>query len=100
MAGAESSLVLALETPDQPEVIALIEALDAYQASLYPPEACYRLDISALCQPAVLFAVARDSAGVALGCAAIVLGHEAGDGGLPLCVGELKRMVVAPAQRR
>ncbi len=29
---------LAFESPDQPEVIALIAELDAYQDALYPPE--------------------------------------------------------------
>lgn len=47
---------IALESPDQPEVIALIAALDAYQDSLYPPEARYALDLTALMQPQVLFA--------------------------------------------
>ncbi|MGM9481488.1 GNAT family N-acetyltransferase [Roseateles sp. NT4] len=81
---------IALESPDQPDVIALITELDAYQDSLYPPEARYALDLSVLIQPHVLFAVARDAAGQAVGCGAIVLGPE---------FGELKRMFVSPRAR-
>lgn len=81
---------IALEHPDQPDIIALIAELDAYQGSLYPPEACYTLDISALAQPQVRFAVARDEDGVARGCAAVVLGPD---------YGEIKRMYVQPAAR-
>jgi len=81
---------IAFELPDQPEIIALIAELDAYQCSLYPPEACYTLDIAALSQPQVRFAVARDAAGVARGCAAVVLGAD---------YGEIKRMYVQPAVR-
>ncbi|MEK8047509.1 GNAT family N-acetyltransferase [Ideonella margarita] len=85
---------VALEPADQPGVVALIAALDAYQDSLYPPEARYALDLGALTQPNVLFAVARDAQGAAVGCGAVVLG------GLPGAdVGEVKRMYVAPAAR-
>ena len=91
--GPAAALRVALETPDQPAVLALIAALDAYQASLYPPESCHALDLAALRRPGVLFAVARgwDGAdGPVIGCAAIVLGPD---------FGELKRMVVQPAAR-
>ncbi len=81
---------LALESPDQPEVIALIEALDAYQDRLYPPESRHALDLRVLVQPHVLFAVARDVHGAAVGCGAVVLQASAG---------ELKRMYVSPAAR-
>lgn len=79
-----------LESPDQPAVIALIAELDAYQQTLYPPEACYALDLAALKQPNVAFAVARDAEGQAVGCAAVVM-----DG----TQGELKRMYLRPAAR-
>lgn len=81
---------VALERPDQPEVIALIAALDDYQRSLYPPESCHLLDLATLLQPQVLFAVARDAGGAAVGCAAIVL--QGADG-------ELKRFFVQPGHR-
>lgn len=81
---------IAFESPDQPDVIALITELDAYQDSLYPPESRHALDLSVLVQPHVLFAVARDEARQAVGCGAIVLGAE---------FGELKRMFVSPRAR-
>lgn len=81
---------ITLESPDQPDVIALIAELDAYQDSLYPPESRHALDLGVLVQPHVLFAVARDAEGQAVGCGAVVL--EA-DGG------ELKRMFVRPRAR-
>jgi putative acetyltransferase len=82
--------MISLESPDQPDVIALIADLDAYQDSLYPPESRHALDLASLKQPNVLFAVARDGAGQAIGCGAIVLGPE---------FGELKRMYVSPQGR-
>jgi putative acetyltransferase len=79
-------MIIACESPDQPEVIALIAELDAYQDTLYPPESRYALDLASLKQPNVLFAVARDNTGQAIGCGAIVLCPE---------FGELKRMYVS-----
>lgn len=81
---------IALESPDQPDVIALITELDAYQDSLYPPESRHALDLSVLVQPHVMFAVARDAAGQAVGCGAVVLEAEGG---------EVKRMYVSPRAR-
>ena len=81
---------ITLESPDQPEVIALIAELDAYQDSLYPPESRHPLDIAALTRPNVVFAVARDPAGRAVGCGAVVLSPG---------FGELKRMYVQPQHR-
>jgi len=79
-----------LESPDQPEVAALIDQLDAYQLSLYPPECVYALDMNSLLQPNVLFAVARNTDGAAVGCGAIVVTPE---------FGEVKRMFVHPLAR-
>ena len=79
-----------LESPDQPEVVALIDQLDAYQLSLYPPECVYALDMNSLLQPNVLFAVARSLDGEAVGCGAIVVTPE---------YGEVKRMFVHPSAR-
>ena len=81
---------IAFESANQPDVVALIAELDAYQDTLYPPEARFALDLAALTQPNVLFAVARDAAGQAVGCGAIVLGAE---------YGELKRLFVSPRAR-
>jgi putative acetyltransferase len=73
------------ETPDQPDVIALIAELDAYQDTLYPAEARYALDLTSLKKTNVVFAVARDSDGKAIGCGAVVVSYSQG---------ELKRMYV------
>ena len=81
---------VSLETPDQPEIIALIAELDAYQLTLYPPESVYALDMAALTQPNVLFAVARTADGIAVGCCAVVVTPE---------FGEVKRMFVRPDAR-
>jgi putative acetyltransferase len=81
---------IAIERPDQPQVMALVDALDAYQKPLYPAASHHGIDMEALRAPGVLFAVARDAAGQACGCAALVL-----KGGY----GELKRMYVPPEAR-
>ena len=81
---------ISFESPDQPEVIALIAELDAYQDTLYPPESRHALDMASLKLPNVLFAVARDEKGHAIGCGAVVLMGE---------FGELKRMYVSPRAR-
>jgi len=78
------------ESPDQPDVIALIADLDAYQDGLYPPESRHALDLTSLKQDNVRFFVARDTAGQAVGCGAVVLGDA---------YGEIKRMYVNPASR-
>lgn len=79
-----------MESAAQTDVLALIEALDAFQQPLYPAESHHGIDLAALSQPNVLFAVARDETGVARGCGAMVLS----DG-----YGELKRMYTDPAMR-
>jgi putative acetyltransferase len=76
---------LHLESPDQPDVIALIAELDAFQDGLYPAESRYALDLASLMQANVRFVVARDSSGAAIGCGAVVLYQS---------YGELKRMYV------
>lgn len=81
---------ITFETPDQPEILTLIAELDAYQLTLYPPESVYALDLPAMTKPNVLFAVARDAGGAAVGCCAIVVTPE---------FGELKRMYVRPEAR-
>lgn len=81
---------ISLESPDQPEVIALIAELDAYQDTLYPAEARYSLDLDSLKKSNVIFVVARDGAGKAIGCGAVVMADT---------TGELKRIYVRPERR-
>lgn len=74
------------------DVQALLVAAEALSQSLYPPESIHMLDAGELDREDVLFLVARESNGPALGCGAIVLqGRQAA---------ELKRMFVAETARR
>ena len=83
-------MTIAFESPDQPDVVALITDLDTYQDTLYPPESRHALDLASLKQPNVLFAVARDGERQAIGCGAIVLCPK---------LGKLKRIYVSPRGR-
>lgn len=83
-------MTISLETPDQPDVITLIAELDAYQDALYPPESRHALDLASLKRDDVCFFVARDAAGAAVGCCAVVLRDDHG---------EIKRLYVGQAYR-
>jgi putative acetyltransferase len=84
------AITIARERPDQPDVMRLIEALDAHAIALYPPESNHLLDIAALCAPAVTFLVVRAD-GAAIGCGALLRD--------PRGWGEIKRMYVRPDAR-
>ncbi len=83
-----------LESPDQPDVRALIDALDAYQKPLYPLSSFHGIDLAAMCRPEMSFFVARDEGGRALGCAGVWVAEVDG-----VLSAEIKRMFVAPAAR-
>jgi putative acetyltransferase len=83
-------LIINTETPDQPEVRDMLARLDAYCAALYPAESNHLLDVASLMQGDVLFLVARDVDGAAVGCAALVN---------KLDYGEVKRMFVDERRR-
>ena len=82
---------IAEEAPSQPEVIALLEAGNAYMGQLYPAESNHLLDVASLCKPEVTFLVARID-GRVVGCGAIVASSEG-------WWAEIKRMFVSPAAR-
>ncbi len=89
--------VIQIERPDQPDVTALLDALDAYLAGLYSPEDNYLLGVQALLAPEIRFLVARRG-GVAVGCGAVrMVPAEAATGDRRY--GEVKRMYVAPEHR-
>ena len=90
LAGA-GQVRLTLERADQPDVVALIDALDAYQKPLYPAESHHGIDVAALTRPEVVFAVMRKDDGRAVGIGALVLDSDG--------CGELKRMYLLPAWR-
>jgi putative acetyltransferase len=85
-----AKVAVTIERPDQPDVLRLIEALDAYQTALYPPESAHLLGIEKLRGPDVRFFVARRD-GNAVGCAALYCRSSAAV--------ELKRMYVVPEAR-
>jgi putative acetyltransferase len=85
------------ERADSPEVVALLEALDAYLAALYEPEANHILSVSELLSPQVQFLVARVD-GRAAGCGAFRrMPGEAATEHVPFV--EVKRMMVSPQAR-
>lgn len=84
------SLTLAIESPDQPEVRALLAASDAYHAALYPAESNHLLDIAALTAGGARFFVARLD-GAVVGIGSVVPTAEGW--------GEIKRMFVADTAR-
>jgi putative acetyltransferase len=83
-------LIINAETPDQPEVRDMLARLDAYCAALYPAESNHLMDVASLMQGDVLFLVARDVDGAAVGCAALVNRQV---------YGEVKRMFVDERRR-
>ena len=85
-----ASLEIGVESPDQPEVAALLESSDEYMAALYPAESNHLLDTASLMRTGVTFIVARID-GRAMGCGAVV------DSGEDWA--EIKRMFVSPAAR-
>jgi putative acetyltransferase len=83
--------------PDHPQVVALLDELDAYLCTLYAPDDNHILDVQALLAPEVHF-VAAWQADRVLGCAAVRrMAGEPATGGQ--AYGEIKRMMVAPAAR-
>jgi putative acetyltransferase len=84
------TIALKIEDPGSSEVTCLIEQLDTYLQSLYPPECNHLMPIELLRQPNVTFIVVRVD-GRAAGCGAFVK-HDAG-------YAELKRMFVLPEFR-
>jgi putative acetyltransferase len=83
-------MIINTESPDQPEVLSMLARLDACCAALYPAESNHLMDVGSLMQGDVLFLVARDVDGSAVGCAALV--NRVG-------YGEIKRMFVDEAKR-
>lgn len=76
---------LRLESPAQPDVVALLQRAADYLLARYPAESCRLMDVAALQAPGVRFWVARQ-AGQAVGCCALVPLTEA--------AAEIKRLYV------
>jgi putative acetyltransferase len=84
------AVTISQESPRQPEVVLLVEELDAYLSALYPPESNHLLDIESLAQPDIRFLVARLD-GQVMGCVALRVD--------PAGWGEVKRLYVPPRAR-
>lgn len=78
------------ESPDQPDIRAMIAALNAYLLSVYRAEECHHLTVEELMEPGVSFRVAREG-GTALAIGAL---RRIGP-----TEGEVKRMWTTPAAR-
>jgi hypothetical protein len=63
------------ESPRQAEVARLIEAADAYAATLYPAESNHLMNVDALSAPEVLLFAARVG-GIVVGCGAVTSGSR------------------------
>ena len=83
------TISIAIENPDQPDIVALLQAADDWYATLYPAESNHLLDVATLQQSDIAFFVAREG-GELLGFGAVA---DRGD------YAEIKRMYLAPAAR-
>lgn len=84
------AVAIAVETPLQDDVRALIAALNAYLLELTPPEFCSHLTVEQMADDRTTVLVARDE-GRAVACGALRR-HDAG-------VGEVKRMYTMPSHQ-
>jgi putative acetyltransferase len=83
-----AGLEIAVENPDRPDVIGLMEELNSYLLSLYKPDQCHHLTIRELAGDGVTFFTARID-GELVGCGAL----RRIDGRMS----EVKRMYVLPS---
>jgi putative acetyltransferase len=92
-----TDIVVRRERPDHPQVMAALQALDDYLATLYPPEANHILSVEELRVPEVSFFAAWQN-DLVVGTAAVrQVAGEPGTGGRRY--GEIKRMYVQPHLR-
>lgn len=75
----------------QPDVRALIAALDAYQTQLYPAESNHLLDLASLPPESVIMHAIIHASGEMVGCGAIVLNDDG--------AGEMKRVFIDERHR-
>lgn len=85
------SFTVAVESPLQADVRALVQALNEYTYALTPAEYRHHMTVEQMAQSDTTLFVARDAAGVALGMGAL---RRHGRG-----LGEVKRMFVKPEAR-
>jgi putative acetyltransferase len=85
------AIEIAVETPLQDDVRAMVAALNAHMVPLTPREFQFQLTVEQMAEPAVTLLVARDAEGRSVGMGAL---KDHGDG-----VGEVKRMFTLPEIR-
>lgn len=85
------NVTIAVETPLQDDVRAMVAELNAYLIPLTPREFQFQLTVEQMAEPSVTLLVARDENGAPVGMGAL---KEHGDG-----VGEIKRMYTYPNVR-
>lgn len=91
MNAAPDALTIAIETPLQDDVRAMVADLNACMIPLTPREFQFQLTVEQMAEPGVTLLVARDREGRAVGMGALKEhGHR---------LGEVKRMFSAPALR-
>lgn len=86
-----SAIAVAIETPLQDDVRAMVAALNAAMIPLTPREFQFQLTVEQMADPAITLFVARDAAGRPVGMGAL---KDHGDG-----LGEVKRMFTLPEMR-
>ena len=84
------AVAIAIETPSQDDVRALIAELDETLLALTPPEFCFHMTVEDMAEPGTTVFVAREG-GEAVACGAL---KRHADG-----VGEVKRMYTRPSHR-
>lgn len=84
------AITIAIETPLQDEVRALVAELNAVLLELTPPEHCHHLTVEQMADEDTTVFVAREG-GMAVACGAL---KRHGDG-----IGEVKRMYTRPSHR-
>jgi len=84
------AVAIAVETPLQDDVRALVAELNAVLLELTPPEHCYHLTVEQMADIDTTVFIARDN-GLAVGCGALKRHDDA--------VGEVKRMYTRPSHR-
>ena len=83
-------IAIAVETPLQDEVRALVAELNETLLALTPPEFCFHMTVEQMAEPSTTLFVARD------GDAAVACGALKRHGG---AIGEVKRMYTRPSHR-
>lgn len=87
----EVSFTIAVETPLQDDVRALVAALNAWALEQTPREFCHHMTVEQMAQPDTTVFIARNSEGQTIGMGAL---KRHADG-----VGEVKRMYTLPSTR-